>query len=513
MLVKTNTAALVSVEAHLVTVEVNVEEGSSVSIVGLPDASVKESYYRIETASENSGFTLHGNRVIVNLSPGDLKKEGTAYDLPIAVGVIAASGFFESGELQEYLLAGELSLDGEIRPIKGALPMAILAAQKQLKGIIVPRQNAREAAVVKGIKVLAADKLADVVAFFSSQTLLDEICVDLAKEFEALRIHIPYDFSEVRGQENVKRAMEVAAAGGHNILMVGAPGSGKSMIAKRVAGILPPFTLEESLETTKIYSVAGKLPPHTMLMTARPFRSPHNSVSIPALVGGGTSPRPGEISLAHNGVLFLDELAEFNRSVLELLRQPLEDRCITVSRAKATVDYPASFMLVAAMNPCPCGYYNHPTRACSCAPGAVQKYLARISGPLLDRIDIQVEITPVAFEEISDTRPTESSASIRERVIGARSIQAERFKAYSHIHCNAQMTPALTARYCALDDTCLQLLKTAMERFGLSARAYDRILKVSRTIADLDSSETIRPEHLREAILYRNLDRSTWGSL
>ena len=511
MLVKTYTAALVSVDAHLVTVEVNVEPGAAVTLVGLPDTSVKESYQRIETAAEYSGYRLHGFRSVINLSPGDLKKEGTAYDLPIAIGLIGACQYFKSTCLDRYVMVGELSLDGTIRPVKGALPIAIKVRELGFEGLIVPRENAREAAVVNKLKVFAADTLVEVVRFLEGTGELDLVQVDTRAEFEAHREYYVHDFADVKGQENVKRAMEVAAAGGHNILMVGAPGSGKSMMAKRVPGILPPFTLGESLETTKIYSVAGKLAHNTTLMTARPFRAPHHSISMPALVGGGTSPRPGEISLAHNGVLFLDELAEFNRSVLELMRQPMEERTITVSRAKATVDYPASFMLVAAMNPCPCGYYNHPTRECVCPPGSVQKYLSKVSGPLMDRIDIQIEIAPVPFEEISKSTPAESSSAIRSRVIAARARQTARFADFPHVHCNAQMNAPLTQRFARPDEEGMQLLKKAMERFGLSARAYDRILKVARTIADLAGSETIAAEHIREAILYRNLDRASWG--
>lgn len=511
MLVQTFTAALVSVDAHTVTVEVNATEGSTFSIVGLPDASVRESYDRIHTAAYNSGYQLYGKRMVVNLSPADLKKEGTAYDLPIAIGMIAACGQLKSEQLSRYMMVGELSLDGHLRPVKGALPIAIKARAEGLEGLIVPQANAREAAVVNRLKVYAADTLTEVVDFLEGKLSLIPIEVDTRAEFSRQQSEVLYDFSDVKGQENVKRALEVAAAGGHNILMVGAPGSGKSMMAKRVAGILPPFTLSEALETTKVYSVAGKLPPHTTLLTHRPFRAPHHSVSVPALVGGGVNPRPGEISLAHNGVLFLDELAEFNRNVLELMRQPMEERSITVSRAKATVDYPASFMLVAAMNPCPCGYYNHPTRTCSCASGAVQKYLSKVSGPLMDRIDIQVEIAPVPFEEISNATPAEPSLSIRKRVLQARLRQTERFKDYPHIHCNAQMPPKLTALYARPDAEGLARLKQAMERLGLSARAYDRILKVARTIADLANSDTITSEHIAEAILYRGLDRASWG--
>ncbi len=511
MLVNTFTAALVSIDAHLVTVEVNVSAGSHFSIVGLPDAAVRESYDRINTAAENVGFNLNGRRVVVNLSPADLKKEGTAYDLPIAVGMIAACDLMKKENLSKYVLVGELSLDGHLRPVKGALPIAIKARAEGFKGIIVPRENAREAGVVNNLQVHPADTLQEVVAFFNGEKELECMDIDTRSIFAEEQAHTLFDFSDVKGQENVRRALEVAAAGGHNIIMVGAPGSGKSMMAKRVASILPPFTLGEALETTKIYSVAGKLPPDTTLLAHRPFRAPHHSVSMPALVGGGTHPRPGEISLAHNGVLFLDELAEFNRSILELMRQPMEERSITVSRAKATVDYPASFMLVAAMNPCPCGYYNHPNRDCVCAPGVVQKYVSKVSGPLMDRIDIQIEIVPVPFEKISENKPSESSAEIQKRVIKARKIQTERFKAYEGIHCNAQMTPQLMKEFANPEASGLKILEEAMNKFGLSARAYDRILKVARTIADLDGAESILIQHISEAIMYRSLDRATWG--
>lgn len=512
MLAKTYTAALQSIKARIVTIEVNAKPTTYYfQIVGLPDASVRESHERILSAAEYSGLRFPDNAIVVNMSPGDLRKEGTAYDLPIAIGVLAASETISSDKLERYLFIGELSLDGMLKPVRGVLPIAIAARQAGFEGLILPRENAREAAVVDQLEVRAADSLRSVVDFLEDKAELPIVTVDTRREFAERQNDCSLDFADVKGQANVKRAMEVAAAGGHNILMIGSPGSGKSMMAKRMPGILPPLSLGESLETTMVHSVAGKLGVDTTLLTERPFRSPHHSISPVALVGGGSNPMPGEISLAHNGVLFLDELAEFNRAVLEVMRQPLEDQTITISRARYSVDYPARFMLVTAMNPCPCGYYNHPTRSCTCPPYAVQKYLGRVSGPLLDRVDIQVEITPVPFESISSRERGESSAAIRERVVKAREIQQQRYANERRIYSNAQMTPKLMREYVDLDEKSLARLKKAMDKFSLSARAYDRILRVARTIADLESSVSVRAHHIAEAIGYRSLDRSSWG--
>lgn len=512
MLVKSFAAAVQGISATIVTIEVNCTKGVSFFLVGLPDVAVRESHERIISALQVNGYKFPGNRVVVNMAPADIRKEGSAYDLPLALAILAAAGQVDGSRLDKYLMMGELSLDGSLMPIKGVLPIAIKAREEGFKGFILPKQNVREAAVVNNLAVYGVENIKEVIEFIDGKRTLEATQVNTREEFYAHQEAFIFDFSDVRGQENVKRALEVAAAGGHNAIMIGAPGSGKSMLAKRLPSILPPFTLNESLETTKIHSVAGKLGGGTSLMTQRPFRSPHHSISHVAMVGGGAYPQPGEISLATNGILFLDELPEFNRSVLEVMRQPLEDRYINISRAKFSVNYPASFMLVASMNPCPCGYYNHPERPCLCPPGAVQKYMNKISGPLLDRIDIQIEIVPVPFEKISVQTPSEPSAHVRERVIKARAIQEERFKADPGIYCNAQMETKQLHQYAIPDAAGMQLLKQAMTRLSLSARAYDRILKVSRTIADLDGAEKIETPHLAEAIHYRNLDREGWGT-
>lgn len=511
MLVKLFGAAVQGIDATIVTIEVNSSRGIKFFLVGLPDSAVKESHERIISALQVNGYKFPSCQLVINMAPANLRKEGSSYDLPLAIGILAASGTVSSEKLGRYLLIGELGLDGSLQPIRGALPIAIAAREQGFEGFILPKQNAREAAVVNNLHVYGVENITEVIDFFNGTRNLESTVVDTRGEFYQNQANSPFDFAEVKGQENVKRALEVAAAGGHNILLVGAPGSGKSMMAKRLPGILPPLSLGESLETTKIHSVAGKLGKDVSLIAVRPFRSPHHTISQVAMVGGGASPQPGEISLAHNGVLFLDELPEFNRSVLEVLRQPLEDRHITVSRAQYTLDYPASFQLVASMNPCPCGYYNHPTRHCVCNPGQVQRYLNRISGPLLDRIDIQVEIVPVPFEKMSEQTPGEASAVIRERVVRARQVQAARFASIPGIYCNAQMTPRLLHQYARPDDKGLELLRNAMTRLNLSARAYDRILRVSRTIADLEGEEQILPRHLAEAISYRNLDRENWA--
>lgn len=512
MLVKVFGAAVQGINATLITIEVNCSKGIKFMLVGLPDASVKESHERIISALQENGYKFPRQQVIINMSPADIRKEGTAYDLSLAVGVLAASEAIKEDKLGDYVIMGELSLDGTILPIKGALPIAIMAREMGYKGLILPKENGREAAVVNNLEVYAVENITEVIEFINDERTLEPITVDTRAEFANAQQDFMFDFSEVKGQENVKRALEVAAAGGHNIIMIGPPGAGKSMMAKRMPSILPPFTLHEALETTKIHSVAGRVEKGCSLMLQRPFRNPHHTISDVALVGGGTYPQPGEISLAHNGVLFLDELPEFNRSALEVMRQPLEDRTISISRSRFTVEYPASFMLVSSMNPCPCGFYNHPDKECVCPNGAVQRYLNKISGPLLDRIDIQVEIVPVPFDKISNTELAEPSSAIRARVVRARQLQGERFEGESGIFCNAQMTPKLLTKYATPNKEGLTLLKTAMERFNLSARAYDRILKVSRTIADLDSSEDILPKHLAEAINYRNLDRESWAS-